>query len=253
MIGIQMQNGKGAAAICNESGPEILAAGSGMTDLVSRITARTGAACGSAVIAVPAHLNDEERKVILEEARQAGIAKPLLMNEPTAAALAYGASCAEMPKTALVLSLSDIGAFDATLVSFQGGTFEVLAANGVLNVNASAPAGPDALFAMLKPVIGRVLADGKMKAGDVSEIILTGNTAPLRAISRQIESAFMHTPVEPPSPETAVACGAAIYSRYLGSTAHLDRPSQPPSSGTGCLSVAALVIITALCLAASRL
>jgi len=81
-----------------------------------------------AVITVPAYFNDNQRQATKDAARIAGIEVRRLLNEPTAAAIAYGLGRAEDEKIA-VLDLGG-GTFDVTVMRVSSGVFEVLATSG---------------------------------------------------------------------------------------------------------------------------
>ncbi len=81
-----------------------------------------------AVISVPAHFNDVQRKATKLAAESAGIDVIRLINEPTAAAFAYGYK----KGTDFTLAVYDLGGgtFDVTIMRARGDTFEVLATDG---------------------------------------------------------------------------------------------------------------------------
>ncbi|MBQ7498670.1 MAG: molecular chaperone DnaK, partial [Selenomonas sp.] len=81
-----------------------------------------------AVITVPAYFNDSQRQATKDAGRIAGLEVLRIINEPTAAALAYGLDKDE-DETVLVFDLGG-GTFDVSILELSGGTFEVLATNG---------------------------------------------------------------------------------------------------------------------------
>ena len=81
-----------------------------------------------AVISVPAYFSDPQRKATLSAARLAGLPVERLVNEPTAAALAYGLQNSEEGKF-VVLDLGG-GTFDVTVLDKYSGLMEVLASAG---------------------------------------------------------------------------------------------------------------------------
>lgn len=82
-----------------------------------------------AVITVPAYFNDQQRKATLTAGRIAGLQVERILNEPTAAALAYGFQEAEEEKILLVFDLGG-GTFDVSLVELFEGVIEVRASSG---------------------------------------------------------------------------------------------------------------------------
>jgi len=82
-----------------------------------------------AVITVPAHFNDNERQATIDAGEIAGLTVTRVVNEPTAAALAYGLDKAGQELKILVFSFGG-GTNDTTVMEFGGGVFEVLATSG---------------------------------------------------------------------------------------------------------------------------
>ncbi len=87
-----------------------------------------GETVSQAVITVPAYFNDSQRQATKDAGRIAGLEVLRIINEPTAAALAYGLDKDE-DETVLVFDLGG-GTFDVSILELSGGTFEVLATNG---------------------------------------------------------------------------------------------------------------------------
>ncbi|MBI3178677.1 MAG: Hsp70 family protein, partial [Deltaproteobacteria bacterium] len=87
-----------------------------------------GQGVARAVVTVPAYFGETQRQAVREAARRAGITVERILNEPTAAAVAYGYG-RSMTKTILVYDLGG-GTFDATLLRIRDNTFEVLATDG---------------------------------------------------------------------------------------------------------------------------
>ncbi len=81
-----------------------------------------------AVITVPAHFNDHQRQATKDAARIAGLEVLRIINEPTAASLAYGLNAKENA-TIAVYDMGG-GTFDITLLEIHDGVFHVLATNG---------------------------------------------------------------------------------------------------------------------------
>ena len=88
-----------------------------------------GRPVGKAVITVPAYFNDSQRQATKDAGRIAGLEVMRIINEPTAAALAYGMEKAGDGKTIAVFDLGG-GTFDVSILEINGGVFEVKATNG---------------------------------------------------------------------------------------------------------------------------
>ncbi len=83
-----------------------------------------------AVITVPAYFNDSQRQATRDAGKLAGLEVLRIVNEPTAAALAYGIGIdPEEEKTVAVYDLGG-GTFDISILRIHQGIFEVLSTNG---------------------------------------------------------------------------------------------------------------------------
>lgn len=82
-----------------------------------------------AVITVPAYFNDAQRQATRDAGKLAGLDVLRIVNEPTAASLAYGIGIGAEEKTVAVYDLGG-GTFDVSILRITNGVFEVLATNG---------------------------------------------------------------------------------------------------------------------------
>lgn len=82
-----------------------------------------------AVITVPAYFNDAQRQATKDAGTIAGLNVKRIINEPTAAALAYGIDKTDKEQTILVYDLGG-GTFDVSILQLADGTFEVIATSG---------------------------------------------------------------------------------------------------------------------------
>ena len=82
-----------------------------------------------AVITVPAYFSDSQRQATKEAGTIAGLNVQRIVNEPTAAALAYGVDKSDKDMNIAVFDLGG-GTFDISILNFGGGVFEVLSTNG---------------------------------------------------------------------------------------------------------------------------
>ncbi len=82
-----------------------------------------------AVITVPAYFNDAQRQATKDAGKIAGLDVERIINEPTAAALAYGLDKAEVDKTIMVFDLGG-GTFDVSVLELGSGVFEVVSTSG---------------------------------------------------------------------------------------------------------------------------
>lgn len=91
--------------------------------------AKLGKKISKAVITVPAYFNNEQREATKNAGIIAGLKVERIINEPTAAAIAYGLEKQDKDHKILVFDLGG-GTFDVSILELAGGTFEVLATSG---------------------------------------------------------------------------------------------------------------------------
>jgi chaperone protein DnaK len=99
-----------------------------LKELKQRAEAHLGESITKAVITVPAYFNDSQRQATKDAGMIAGFDVLRIINEPTAASLAYGIQ----KKTQGIIAVYDFGGgtFDISLLKLKNGIFEVLATNG---------------------------------------------------------------------------------------------------------------------------
>jgi len=100
-----------------------------LQNLKKTAEAYLGESVDKAVITVPAYFNDAQRQATKDAGKIAGLDVLRIINEPTAAALAYGIDKTEKEQTVLVFDLGG-GTFDVSILSLADGTFEVLSTAG---------------------------------------------------------------------------------------------------------------------------
>jgi molecular chaperone DnaK len=121
-----------------------------------------GRAVDRAVITVPAYFNDAQRNATKRAGELAGFSVERIVNEPTAAALAYGL---DRSKAKLTVGVYDLGGgtFDISILQLDNGLFEVLATNGNTQLG-----GDDIDNAIIEHVLAR--AGATMGAGDIARL-----------------------------------------------------------------------------------
>jgi Fe-S protein assembly chaperone HscA len=99
-----------------------------LNELKQRAEAHLGESISKAVITVPAYFNDSQRQATKDAGMIAGLEVVRIINEPTAASLAYGLQ----EKTQGTIAVYDLGGgtFDISILKLKDGIFEVLATNG---------------------------------------------------------------------------------------------------------------------------
>src|ERR1700721_918965 len=133
-----------------------------------------GVAVDKAVITVPAYFNDAQRQATKDAGRIAGLEVLRLVNEPTAAALAYGLDKRENG----IVAVYDLGGgtFDISILKRHDGIFEVVATNG------DTPLGGDDIDNLLiKIAIDDILGDANLDVSRNSEVVATIRKAVIEA------------------------------------------------------------------------
>jgi molecular chaperone DnaK len=100
-----------------------------LQNLKATAEAYLGTKVTDAVITVPAYFNDSQRQATKDAGRIAGLNVLRIINEPTAAALAYGIDKTDKEMTVLVYDLGG-GTFDVSILNLADGTFEVVSTAG---------------------------------------------------------------------------------------------------------------------------
>jgi molecular chaperone DnaK len=117
---------------------------------------------GRAVITVPAYFNDAQRNATKRAGELAGFTVERIVNEPTAAALAYGLNQAKSKSKIAVYDLGG-GTFDISILELNDGFFEVLATNGNTRLG-----GDDIDNAIVEHILAR--SDPSMEPGDIARL-----------------------------------------------------------------------------------
>ena len=128
-----------------------------------------------AVVTVPAYFNDAQRQATKDAGTIAGLKIERVINEPTAAAIAYGLDKQEREETILVFDLGG-GTFDVTLLSIDHGVFEVLATSGNTHLG-----GED----FDQRLMDYFIAQFKRKSG----VDISGDKRALQRLRKQCENA----------------------------------------------------------------
>ncbi|XP_055326623.1 endoplasmic reticulum chaperone BiP isoform X2 [Sitodiplosis mosellana] len=100
-----------------------------LTKMKETAEAYLGKKVTHAVVTVPAYFNDAQRQATKDAGSIAGLNVMRIINEPTAAAIAYGLDKKDGEKNVLVFDLGG-GTFDVSLLTIDNGVFEVVATNG---------------------------------------------------------------------------------------------------------------------------
>jgi molecular chaperone HscC len=251
--------------------------------------AHLGVEITSAVITVPAYFNDRQRKATRRAGELAGLTVERLINEPTAAALAFGIQDREEREPFLVFDLGG-GTFDVSIVEIYDGIMEVRASAGdnrlggddfndalvtlarprlaipekvarrqplllAERLRAAAETARQALtgadhatlavtlddqsyrceieasefetqvaglVSRLRDPVLRALRDSRIRAEELSDIVLVGGATRMPVVRKAITTMFGRFPNHRVHPDQAVALGAAVQAGLLSRDAALD-------------------------------
>jgi len=121
---IQVETSQGAKSFAAEEISAMV-----LTKMKETAEAYLGKKVTHAVVTVPAYFNDVQRQATKDAGVIAGMTVMRIINEPTAAAIAYGMDKKDGEKNVLVFDLGG-GTFDVSLLTIDNGVFEVVATNG---------------------------------------------------------------------------------------------------------------------------
>ncbi len=185
-----------------------------------------------AVITVPAYFNDAQRQATKDAGRIAGLEVKRIINEPTAAALAYGLDKGQGNRTIAVYDLGG-GTFDISIIEIDEvdgeKTFEVLATNGdthlggedfdSLNIKVTR----SKLESLVEDLVARsieplkvALQDAGLSVSDINDVILVGGQTRMPLVQAKVTEFFGKEPRKDVNPDEAVAVGAAVQGGVLG-------------------------------------
>eukprot|EP00434_Breviolum_minutum_P046172 symbB.v1.2.041606.t1/scaffold8398.1/size6515/1 len=189
------------------------------------------AAVQKAVVTVPAYFNDSQRQATKDAGKIAGLDVLRIVNEPTAASLAYGLE-KKNNETILVFDLGG-GTFDVSVLEVGDGVCEVLATNGdthlggddfdkakislpFITADASGPKHIEESLSRAKTPVESAMKDAKLGASDIDEIVLVGGSTRIPAI-QDLASELVggKKPNQSVNPDEVVAVGAAVQAGVL--------------------------------------
>ncbi len=158
------------------------------------------------VVAVPACFHDGQRRAVLEALASAGLPLLQIMNEPSAAALAY-ASTTSFRGTVVVYDLGD-GNLDVTILDVRSPeNIALLAVGGDLGA-FDEPIATQAERS--EAIVLRALKEADVKSGDVDAVLLVGSSAHHPEVAELLHRLFGLTPFAEIDPVLVVARGAAV-------------------------------------------
>uniref|UniRef100_A0A673L3A6 Endoplasmic reticulum chaperone BIP n=1 Tax=Sinocyclocheilus rhinocerous TaxID=307959 RepID=A0A673L3A6_9TELE len=201
-----------------------------LTKMKETAEAYLGKKVTHAVVTVPAYFNDAQRQATKDAGIIAGLNVMRIINEPTAAAIAYGLDKRDGEKNILVFDLGG-GTFDVSLLTIDNGVFEVVATNGDTHLGGEdfdqrvmehfiklykKKTGKDVrkdnravqklrrevekakrfeelnmdLFRSTMKPVQKVLEDSDLKKSDIDEIVLVGGSTRIPKIQQLVKELF---------------------------------------------------------------
>ena len=183
-----------------------------------------------AVITVPANFNDAQRQATKEAGEKAGLVVERIINEPTAAALAFGIDNMETEGKILVYDLGG-GTFDVTVLEMIDGALDVMASRGVNQLG-----GKDFDEAIVNEIVhnfkneyeielskdlkamARIKDEAekaKVNADDIDVVIAVGGSSRTPLVMQSLKNIFGEKLRGGINPDEAVALGAAVQAGIL--------------------------------------
>lgn len=216
MIGMDPTMGRGVLAVYRGDLPEVVDTGDTLENLFAkaRLHLREGFEPGTTVIAVPAWHNNGQRQEMVGQARSAGLGNVRLVNRPSAVALAYSMFKPSERSTMMVIELHG-NQFDVSVLALAKGGFEILAANGIQDLDKSLTWKPERLYEAIKAPMDRALKDSAIAAADLEEILLSGEMELFKGLEQRLLADFGYSGSREVEPAHAVALGAAVHSKLI--------------------------------------
>jgi len=223
-----------------------------LKELKARAERFFGEEVRKAVITVPAYFNDSQRQATKDAGRIAGLDVMRIVNEPTAASLAYGLQKRKQG----IIAVYDLGGgtFDISILKLKGGIFEEYKAasgkepgpNMMQDLRMQAEQAKCQLSSETKAEVHlpphkyrrvftrdefermvadlvektlaptkRVLADAGLSAADVDEVVLVGGSTRIPVVRQKVQVLFGKQPHCELNPDEVVALGAAVQAGIL--------------------------------------
>ncbi|CAE7273958.1 unnamed protein product, partial [Symbiodinium microadriaticum] len=195
----------------------------------------------NAVVTVPAYFNDAQRQATKDAGTISGLSVQRIINEPTAAAIAYGLDKMGGEKNILVYDLGG-GTFDVTLLTIDNGVFEVERVKRTLSSQHQARVEIEGLvegidfsealtrarfeelnidlFKKTLSPVQKVLEDADVSIDEVDEVVLVGGSTRIPKVQALLKEKFGgKEPSRGVNPDEAVAYGAAVQGGILSGDA----------------------------------
>ncbi|KAL3678059.1 hypothetical protein R1sor_021015 [Riccia sorocarpa] len=182
-----------------------------------------GTTIKNAVVTVPAYFNDSQRQATKDAGVIAGLNVMRIINEPTAAAIAYGLDKKATnvgEKNVLIFDLGG-GTFDVSLLTIEEGIFEVKATAGDTHLggedfdNRFEELNMDMFRKCMEPV-EKCLRDARMDKSSIHDVVLVGGSTRIPKVQQLLQDFFNGKELcKSINPDEAVAYGAAVQAAIL--------------------------------------
>src|SRR5436190_866617 len=164
-----------------------------------------------AVITTPAYFDDAQRQATKEAGQIAGLEVLRIINEPTAAALAYGLD-KEHDQTILVFDLGG-GTYDVSVLDIGEGVFEVKSTSG--NTHLGGDDWDQRVMDWMVTEFKNAIRDAALNKDQIDHIILVGGSTRMPAVVDVVRELTGKDPHKGVNPDEVVAVGAAIQAGVL--------------------------------------
>ncbi|KEH30132.1 heat shock cognate 70 kDa protein [Medicago truncatula] len=176
-----------------------------------------GTTIKNAVVTVPAYFNDSQRQATKDAGVISGLNVMRIINEPTAAAIAYGLdkkATSTGEKNVLIFDLGG-GTFDVSLLTIEEGIFEGIDFYTTITRARFEELNMDLFRKCMEPV-EKCLRDAKMDKNSVDDVVLVGGSTRIPKVQQLLQDFFNGKELcKSINPDEAVAYGAAVQAAIL--------------------------------------
>src|SRR5205807_1455303 len=173
-----------------------------------------GESVDDAVITVPAYFNNAQREATKDAGKIAGLNVLRIVNEPTAASLAYGLDKEGGDQTILVFDLGG-GTFDVSVLELGEGVFEVKATNGDNHLGGDNFDKTIVDWMVSEFKKDQAIEDSGIKKEQIDHVVLVGGMTRMPAVVDKVKELIGKDPHKGVNPDEVVAVGAAIQAGVL--------------------------------------
>ncbi|XP_072494169.1 heat shock cognate 71 kDa protein-like [Notamacropus eugenii] len=186
-----------------------------LTKMKEIAEAYLGKTVTNAIVTVPAYFNDSQHQATKDAGTIAGLNVLQMINEPTAAAIAYGLDKKVGAKRNVLIFDLGGGTFDVFFLTIEDGIFEVKSTSGDTHLARFEQLNADLFRGTLDPV-EKALRDAKVDKSQIHVLILVGGSTRIPKIQKLLQDYFNGKELNKSiNPDEAVAYGAAVQAAIL--------------------------------------